>query len=118
MGSIEIIGGSSVIRADSRNPLGKSCRSSATTTRALLRQRLQPRLDLFSTRLEKRWQREPLAEIFHRLVRRETRLVGRDLEQNPVRLPKIETLEIIAIDRPARRHPHLLQSFRPRVVVA
>src|SRR5687767_1753545 len=61
--------------------------------------RLQPRLDRRALRLEERRQRQPLAELVHRLVGVEARAVGRQLEQDAVGLPEIETAKIKAVDR-------------------
>src|ERR1700682_1345243 len=61
-------------------------------------QRLQPRLDRRTARLQKRRQRQTFAECVHRLVGGKAGTVGRDLEQNAVGLAKIKTAEIEAVD--------------------
>src|SRR4051812_29348448 len=87
--------------------------------RGLLRisQRLQPGLDLRAPRLQERRQRQPLAELFQRLVGGEARPVGRDLEQDAVRLAEIETAEIVAVDLAAVRDVHGGEPLRPAVVL-
>src|ERR1043166_872054 len=61
-------------------------------------QRLQSGLDLGAPRLEERRQRQFLAEALHRLVRCKARTVGGDLEQDAVRLAKIQAAEIEPVD--------------------
>src|SRR5258708_7372639 len=60
--------------------------------------RLQSRLDRGPPWLEKRRQREFLAERVHRLVAGKARAVGCDLEQDAVRLAEIEAAEIEPVD--------------------
>ena len=70
--------------------------------------RLQPGLDLLALAFQERRQRKLLAELVHRLVGGEARAVGRDLEQDAIRLAEIERAEIEAVDLArywACRHP-------------
>ena len=63
---------------------------------------------------EERRQHQLLAELVHRLVGREARAVGRDLEQDAVRLAEIEAAEIEAVDLAAVRNAQLAAAARPR----
>ena len=54
-----------------------------------------------------------LAQGVHGLVGREAGSVGRDLEEDPVRLAEIETAEVEPVDGAAGGHADLLQPLRP-----
>src|SRR4051812_32937320 len=60
--------------------------------------RLERRHDLVPLRLEERREHHLLAERRHVLVHAEAGAVGRDLEQDSVRLAEVETAEPVAVD--------------------
>jgi DNA-binding transcriptional LysR family regulator len=78
---------------------------------------LQACLDLLAPPFQERRQGQHLAERVHRLVGGEAWAVSGDLEQDPVRLAEVETAEPEAVDRAARRHPHLVETLCPRLIV-
>src|SRR5215216_2949918 len=82
-----------------------------------LRNRLQPGLDRRPSRLQERWQRQPLAERLHRLIRRKARAVRRDLEQDAVGLAEIEAAEIEAVDLAAVGDAEFVQALGPGVIL-
>ena len=77
--------------------------------------RLKSRLDLCPARLQKRRQRQMLAELVHRFICRKARTVRRDLEQDAVRLSEVERAEVEPLDFARRRHPQPVQVLRPVV---
>ena len=83
---------------------GRSRTVSATSVRpgARIRQRRQHRLDLLAQVLERRRQREPLAEVLRILVRREARAERRDLEEHAARLAEVDRAEVEAVDHGRR----------------
>src|SRR3954452_2117816 len=81
-------------------------------------QRLQARFDLPAVSFQERRQRELLAQLRQRLIRREARTAARDLEQDAVRLPKVEAPEVEAVNGPAEGQPQVPQPLRPGLVVA
>src|SRR5436190_11766563 len=83
----------------------------------ILRNRLQPCLDRSPSRLQKRRQRQLFTERLHRLVRRKSRAIGRDLEQYPVGLTEIEAAEIEAVDLAAVGNAQVRQALRPGVIL-
>src|SRR5439155_18248360 len=78
--------------------------------------RLQACFNLTSPRFQERRKRQVLSERFHRLISGESRLVSRELEQNPVGLAEVEAAEIESVNGPARRHVELPQAEIPLVV--
>src|SRR5213079_2854986 len=83
---------------------------------ARVRQRRQDRLDLVAQVLERRRQRQALAEVLERLVGREARAERRDLEEDAARLAEVDRLEVEAVDD--RRHVRagLGHALAPRLV--
>src|SRR5882757_5401839 len=80
-------------------------------------QGLQPGLNLLALAFQERRQHQSLAEFVERLVNRETRTVGGDLEQNAVRLAKIQRVKPIAVYLAAVRDAHVFQARSPGVVI-
>src|SRR6266702_3089469 len=80
-------------------------------------QRLQPRLDLSAARLQERRQRQLLAERLDRLVGGKARTVGRDFEQDAVRLAEIKAAEIEAVDLARVRNTCFAQAPRPGMIL-
>src|SRR6516225_7003395 len=79
-------------------------------------QRRQPRFDLGAAILEEGRQRQALAELVERLVGSETGPIGGDLEEDAVRLAKIETLKVEPIYLAAVGDAHFAKPPRPGVV--
>ncbi len=63
--------------------------------------------------LQEGGQRQPLAQRLHGFVGREARDVGRDLEENAVRLPEVERAEVIALHLAGVRHAEALHTLGP-----
>src|SRR6266550_6588563 len=79
--------------------------------------RLQPGFDLRAARLEKRRQRQFLAERFQGLVGGEAGPVGGDLEQDAVGLAEIQASEIEPVDLAAVADVELVEPLRPRMIL-
>src|ERR1035437_4538956 len=79
--------------------------------------RLQPGFDLRLPRLQERRQRQLLAELIHRLVRRKTWSVGGDLEQDAVRLAEIKAAKIEPVDLAGVADAEFVQPPRPGFVL-
>jgi hypothetical protein len=73
-------------------------------------ERLQAGFDLAPAMFQERRYGQLFTQAFEILIASEARAVGRDLEQDSVRLPEIETAEIEPIDRAARRQPQLSET--------
>src|SRR5580700_9056207 len=85
--------------------------------RVLSVERLQPRLDRGPPPLQERRKRELLAEAVHRLVRRETRAVGGDFEQDAVGFAEIQAAEIEAVDLAGVADAQFVEPLCPAVVL-
>ena len=77
-------------------------------------QRLQPCLNRHSLRLQERRQGQRLAQRRQRLIGREARPVGRQLEQDAVADAEVERLEVEAVDHARRAQPGAGQVVQPR----
>src|ERR1700710_3085761 len=93
------------------------CAASGARTCTCLPQRLQPGFDFGAARLEERRQRELFAKRLHRFVGGETRAVGGDLEQDAVRLAKIQAAEIEPVDGAAVADAEFVEPLQPSVVL-
>ena len=80
-------------------------------------QGFQPGLDLRAALFQKGWQGEALAECLHRLVDIETGTIGRDFDEDAVRLAEIQRAEVMAVDRPARGQPKRGEALGPGLVL-
>src|SRR4051812_17919740 len=76
-------------------------------------QRPQAGLNLLALSLQKRGQRQLLAKRLQRLIGCEAGPIHGDLEQDAIRLPKVQATEVEAINRAARWQPQALEALRP-----
>src|SRR5207249_4680386 len=82
-----------------------------------VRQRREVRLDLSAQVLRGRRQRQTLPEVLLRLVGRESRAHGGDLEQHSARLPEVDRAEVEAVDHWSRVAAAFDDAVAPRDVV-
>src|SRR3954451_377887 len=81
-------------------------------------QRPQAGLNLLALSLQKGRQRQLFAKRLQRLIGREAGPIRGDLEQDAIRLPKVQAAEVEAINGAARWQPQALEALRPGLVVA
>src|SRR5215213_238686 len=80
-------------------------------------ERAHRRLDLLTELLELRRDRELLAERLERLIDREARAGGGQLEQDAARLAEVDRLEVVTVDHLGRVCTALRHALAPRLVV-
>src|SRR3954463_12857490 len=90
-------------------------RRRAPRARPTLVDRLQSRHDLLASRFEEWWQHDMLSKRCFVLVNGETRAIGRDLEEDAVRLAEVEAAEVVAVHLAAVRNAERVEPVCPRV---
>src|SRR5918992_2650360 len=85
--------------------------------RTRIRERRQNRLYPFAQVLEVRRQGQSLTEMLERLVGRETRADGRDLEQDAARLAEVDRTKVVAVDHRRWGRAALQGSLAPGLVL-
>src|SRR6185436_7609508 len=108
--------GSSVLIVPPVNSTGGRLRARACRG-ARVHERLHRRLDLRAQLLEPRRDRQLLAERLERLVDREARARGGQLEQHAARLTEVDRLEVVAVDHLGRVRAVLGHPLLPLLVV-
>src|SRR5260370_985800 len=98
--------------AQTRLQSSKICPNFSSSV-AILRDRPQHRFNLRRARFEQRRQRQFFADRFHRLVGGKARPVGRDLEQDAVRLAEIQAAKIKPVDLARVADAEFIQPLRP-----
>ena len=100
-----------------REAVEVDCLSRGCRARSASLERLQPRFDLGPSPFQEGWQREALAELFHRLVGGKARTVRGDLEQDAVRLAEVQAPELVAVDLARCRRTQRAAAARPIAIV-
>src|SRR5690348_4288276 len=67
--------------------------------------------------LEERWQGEPLAQVFHVLVRGKARTISRDFKKYSARFAEIQSTEVVPVDDGSDINARTAQVLLPLAVL-